>query len=144
MQALEGLARLGDEGRSLLDPSDRIQPLRVLELGARELERHAVLAEGRRGLLEALLGPLCLAFRRSDTGAEAGGLRVDHWARARQGEVVELGCLGGHGRTGTALACLAVLAGTSPPAAVAWVRSAYCSQAVETPDQEAFVASLSV
>lgn len=31
--------------------------------------------------------------------------------RARQGQAVEIGCLGGHGRTGTALACLAVLAG---------------------------------
>ena len=79
----------------------------------------------------------------ADSAAFVASLR-SLLARARQGEVVELGCLGGHGRTGTALACLAVLAGTSPPAAVAWVRSAYCSQAVETPDQEAFVASLSV
>jgi hypothetical protein len=31
--------------------------------------------------------------------------------RARTGEAVEVGCLGGHGRTGTALACLAVLSG---------------------------------
>ena len=31
--------------------------------------------------------------------------------RARGGEEVEIGCLGGHGRTGTAMACLAVLTG---------------------------------
>jgi len=51
----------------------------------------------------------------------------------------EIGCLGGHGRTGTALACLAVLAGHSPADAVAWVRTHYCDHAVETDDQAAFV-----
>lgn len=59
--------------------------------------------------------------------------------RARQGDRVELGCWGGHGRTGTALACLAVLAGTPGSEAVAWVRENYCEKAVETPEQEAFV-----
>jgi hypothetical protein len=62
--------------------------------------------------------------------------------RARAGAHVEVGCLGGHGRTGTALACLAVLSGLAPGEAVAWVRAAYCSGAVETPEQEAFVAAL--
>jgi protein-tyrosine phosphatase len=61
--------------------------------------------------------------------------------RARRGEVVEIGCLGGHGRTGTALACLAVLAGTPADDAVAWVRSTYCDKAVETDAQEQLVAS---
>jgi hypothetical protein len=60
--------------------------------------------------------------------------------RARSGEVIEVGCIGGHGRTGTALACLAVLAGHPALDAVAWVRSNYCAKAVETPEQEAFVA----
>jgi hypothetical protein len=64
--------------------------------------------------------------------------------RARRGERVEIGCLGGHGRTGTALACLAVLAGTPPAEAVGWVREHYCEHAVETPEQEAFVRSRSV
>ena len=32
--------------------------------------------------------------------------------RAHSGQHVEIGCVGGHGRTGTALACLAVLGGT--------------------------------
>ena len=61
----------------------------------------------------------------------------DVLARAGRGEVVELGCLGGHGRTGTALACLATLAGDEGDP-VAWVRSTYCERAVETPEQEAF------
>jgi hypothetical protein len=62
--------------------------------------------------------------------------------RARAGRRVEIGCLGGHGRTGTALACLAVLSGVPAQEAVAWVRTNYCSNAVETPEQAAFVASL--
>lgn len=57
------------------------------------------------------------------------------------GQHVEVGCLGGHGRTGTALACLAVLAGHPAGDAVAWVRSGYCAKAVETPGQEAFIAA---
>ncbi len=60
-------------------------------------------------------------------------------ARARTGQRVEVGCLGGHGRTGTAVACLAVLAGCPAGEAVAWVREHYCTSAVETPEQEAFV-----
>jgi hypothetical protein len=64
--------------------------------------------------------------------------------RARAGEHVEIGCVGGHGRTGTALAALAVLCGLLPAEAVAWVRDRYCAQAVETPGQEAFVAALGV
>lgn len=44
------------------------------------------------------------------------------FARAHAGEGVEIGCLGGLGRTGTLLACLALLAGLEPAPAVAWVR----------------------
>jgi protein-tyrosine phosphatase len=62
--------------------------------------------------------------------------------RARAGEQVEVGCLGGHGRTGTALACLAVLAGHPAAAAVAWVRANYCSKAIETAAQETFITRL--
>jgi protein-tyrosine phosphatase len=63
--------------------------------------------------------------------------------RARSGQDIEVGCIGGHGRTGTALACLAVLAGHPASGAVAWVRSSYCAKAVETPEQEAFIAAVS-
>jgi protein-tyrosine phosphatase len=54
-------------------------------------------------------------------------------------ERVELACAGGLGRTGTALACLAVLDGVPAHDAVAWVRRHYHSRAVETPWQRAFV-----
>jgi len=55
--------------------------------------------------------------------------------RALAGERVEAACRGGIGRTGTALAALAVLDGLSPRAAVAWVRTGYDPRAVETPWQ---------
>ncbi|MFF0656288.1 protein-tyrosine phosphatase family protein [Micromonospora tulbaghiae] len=55
--------------------------------------------------------------------------------RAYAGERVEVACHGGVGRTGTALAALAVLDGLPPVRAVAWVRSHYHRRAVETPWQ---------
>ncbi|MFC3988514.1 protein-tyrosine phosphatase family protein [Actinoplanes siamensis] len=53
---------------------------------------------------------------------------------------VEIACRGGRGRTGTALACLAVLDGVPPAEAVAYVREHYHRGAVETPWQRRFVA----
>jgi protein-tyrosine phosphatase len=61
---------------------------------------------------------------------------------AHAGERVEIGCLGGHGRTGTALACLAILSGQPPGEAVAWVRANYCAEAIETADQQAFIVGI--
>jgi hypothetical protein len=55
--------------------------------------------------------------------------------RACAGERVEVACRGGIGRTGTALAALAILDGLPPNQAVAWVRDAYHPRAVETPWQ---------
>lgn len=62
------------------------------------------------------------------------------WTRAA-GERVEIACAGGRGRTGTALACLAILDGVPPRDAVAFVRAHYSSGAVETPWQRRFVSS---
>lgn len=67
---------------------------------------------------------------------------VDLLERARHQERVEIGCLGAHGRTGTALAAAAELCGLPPQEAVAWVRTTYCDQAIETAEQEEFVAAL--
>jgi hypothetical protein len=61
------------------------------------------------------------------------------WRRAAV-ERVEVACAGGRGRTGTALACLAVLDGVDPAAAVRYVRAGYHPRAVETPGQRRFVA----
>lgn len=72
--------------------------------------------------------------------ARAAAQIQDAFSRARGGEAVEVGCLGGLGRTGTVLACMTVLAGFEPSAAIAWVRQNYRSGAVETADQESWVA----
>ncbi|MFJ8824999.1 protein phosphatase [Streptomyces sp. NPDC102467] len=60
------------------------------------------------------------------------------WRRSAD-ERVEVACGGGRGRTGTALACLAVLDGVPPAEAVAYVRRAYDRHAVETPWQKRYV-----
>lgn len=61
------------------------------------------------------------------------------WAEAAMMRV-EICCSGGRGRTGTALACLAVLDGVRPEDAVAYVRRNYDHRAVETPWQRSYVA----
>ena len=73
----------------------------------------------------------------SDPAAAASALR-EAWERAG-GERVEVACAGGRGRTGTALACLAVLDGLPGGQAVAYVRRHYAPRAVETPWQRRFV-----
>lgn len=60
------------------------------------------------------------------------------WERAA-GERVEIACGGGRGRTGTALACLAVLDGVPAEEAVDFVRREYDRHAVETPWQRRYV-----
>jgi hypothetical protein len=55
--------------------------------------------------------------------------------RALAGERVEVACGGGVGRTGTALAALAMLDGLAAHEAIGWVRSRYHPRAVETPWQ---------
>lgn len=54
---------------------------------------------------------------------------------ARDGRRVEVVCGGGTGRTGTVVACMAVLAGHPAADAVAWTRAHYRPRAVETPGQ---------
>jgi Protein-tyrosine phosphatase len=64
---------------------------------------------------------------------------VDLHRRARGGELVEIACYGGVGRTGTVLGCLTVLGGVPAPEAVAWVREHYHPSAVETQAQEQLI-----
>lgn len=53
---------------------------------------------------------------------------------------VEIGCIGGHGRTGTMLACMAVIdQNLNTVQAIDFVRSTYCDHAIETHSQEMFV-----
>ena len=64
---------------------------------------------------------------------------AEAWRRA-PAERVEIACTGGHGRTGTALACLAVIDGVPSTSAVAFVRAHYDQRAGETFRQRRYVA----
>ncbi|MFF5832206.1 protein-tyrosine phosphatase family protein [Streptomyces bacillaris] len=77
-------------------------------------------------------------FRLPADPDEARGVLEEVWRRAPH-ERVEVACGGGMGRTGTALACLAVLDGVPAGEAVAFVRSGYHPRAVETPWQRRYV-----
>jgi hypothetical protein len=73
----------------------------------------------------------------ADQPGAVAALRDAH--RRAADERIELACRGGVGRTGTALAVLAILSGISPEDAVAWVRAHYDRHAVETPWQRRWV-----
>ena len=58
------------------------------------------------------------------------------------GKFVDIGCIGGHGRTGTLICCLLVIQGMNPNMAISQVRRDYCSQAVESIAQTRFIQML--
>ncbi|MFC7302887.1 protein-tyrosine phosphatase family protein [Streptomyces monticola] len=77
-------------------------------------------------------------FRLPSDRADAVAVLRAAWERAAT-ERVEVACGGGRGRTGTALACLAVIDGVPAAEAVAYVRRHYDRHAVETPWQKRYV-----
>jgi protein-tyrosine phosphatase len=77
-------------------------------------------------------------FRTPTSTADALDALAQAYRRS-QTERVEIACGGGVGRTGTALAVVAVLAGVPPDGAVQWVRARYHKRAVETPWQRRWV-----
>jgi hypothetical protein len=77
-----------------------------------------------------------------DPAAAVDRIRDLH-ARATAGQRVEVACGRGVGRTGTVIACLAVLAGVPPAEAVGWARRHYHPRAVETPAQRRWVGTVS-
>jgi hypothetical protein len=77
-------------------------------------------------------------FRLPRNRRDAAGALSEAWHRAET-ERVEIACGGGRGRTGTALACIAVLDGVPTHAAVTFVREHYDSHAVETCWQRRYV-----
>ena len=79
-------------------------------------------------------------FQLPDSTQDAvAALREAH-TRATQ-ERIEIACGGGIGRTGTAMAILAMMSGIDPDDAVDWVRANYHPRAVETRRQRAWVTS---
>ena len=78
-------------------------------------------------------------FRLPSDPADARAALTEAWQRSVN-ERVEVACRGGRGRTGTALACIAVLDGVPAVDAVDYVRRNYHPRAVETRRQRRFVA----
>ena len=78
-------------------------------------------------------------FRLPADPAAAREAFVEAWERSAT-ERVEVACMGGLGRTGTTLACIAVHDGVPAGEAVDYVRRRYNPRAVETPQQRRFVA----
>ena len=77
-------------------------------------------------------------FRLPKDGASAARILTAAWDRS-SAERVEVACHAGQGRTGTALACLAILDGVPPDDADDYVRRHYSRHAVETRGQHRFV-----
>jgi protein-tyrosine phosphatase len=71
-------------------------------------------------------------------------VRALRWVleEATRGRRVEIGCAGGHGRTGTTLAGLLILQGLTPRGALRSVRRAYCDEAVESREQAEMLSRL--
>jgi hypothetical protein len=78
-------------------------------------------------------------FRIPRDGERAAAAVRYAYRLARDGARVEVVCGGGTGRTGTVIACMAVLAGHPADDAVAWTRAHYRPRAVETPGQRRWV-----
>ncbi len=71
--------------------------------------------------------------------SQAQDVLTEAWDRAGN-ERVEIACANGRGRTGTALACLAVIDGIPADQAVTFVRQHYHARAIETPWQRRYAA----
>ena len=70
--------------------------------------------------------------------ADARDAMGELWRRAAV-ERVEVACSGGQGRTGTALACLAIIDGVPASDVVNYIRHHYNPRAGETPWQRQYV-----
>jgi hypothetical protein len=78
-------------------------------------------------------------FRTPRDGETAAALIQHAYLLARSGHRVEIACYGGTGRTGTVIACMAILAGYPADDAVTWARQHYRPRAVETRGQRRWI-----
>ncbi|MFJ9623218.1 protein phosphatase [Streptomyces sp. NPDC101181] len=132
--------RVGDHtvwGTSLDSPERRLRAPHAesADFGLYLDERWHGEADARR--------PYFVSWPRLEAPVEATLLftRVREAAQeVRNGATLEVACFGGHGRTGSALACLdMVLGGATAEEALTRVRREYCSRAVGAPELERFV-----
>ncbi|MGC2976572.1 protein-tyrosine phosphatase family protein [Brevibacterium sp. FAM 25378] len=130
-------------GRSLC--GGRVDPTDQLDSSAADVE--LILLGSRRQFADTIEGPQSAResrwvewpdFRLPTDHRDAALALLGLWSRAESSRV-GVACSGGRGRTGTALACLAVVDGVPADDAVSFVRDRYSPKAVETPWQRRFV-----
>jgi hypothetical protein len=77
---------------------------------------------------------------RTPRDSDAAAALIRHaYLLAHSWQRVEVACTGGTGRTGTVIACMAILAGHPADDAVNWTRRNYRPRAVETPGQRRWI-----
>lgn len=58
---------------------------------------------------------------------------------------MSINCVGGHGRTGTALACMLIVAlGWGGEESIKWIRANYCDRAIESKEQERYIEKIAL
>jgi hypothetical protein len=136
-----------EQARELADCIIDLAGLTRGSVGTRAPQGAAQGAESWFRELERLVNPaerpVVLRLHWPDMTAPSVGL--DFWRRLWEllpEGVIVVACCGGHGRTGTALASLLVAAGMDPDAAIDYVRTTHCTEAIETAEQEEYVRRL--
>lgn len=110
------------------------------------LEEAYIDSDNARPWISGDQGPIFVPFIITDFSVPKNLEEFDmmlEWVidKIQQGYKVHIGCLGGHGRTGLVLSALRYKI-TQSDTAIDDIRSLYCSDAVETEEQEKFISEL--
>jgi protein-tyrosine phosphatase len=119
-----------------------------LYLDSRWASEHVLVTPGLRlSTGERVRGPRAILYPWEDWGVPEDLTLfklVLQWLmeEIRVGKTVEVGCMGGHGRTGTVLGCLLILQGRPWEEVIDMVRDGYCEDAIESRSQLRLLRSL--
>lgn len=137
----------GAQGGQLMHPKVRTSHLGLIIDCAQLVKPRQVfiLSAPKRyhGLADALRGPDILSLHWPDMSAP-WHVGIQFWKQLLDlmPEHTACCCVGGHGRTGTALASLLVASGLEPDVAISMVREKHCNKAIETTEQSDYVKAL--
>lgn len=136
----------GAQGAKLADPHARLGHLDVvLDLAGLVKQRKTFIVDGppKFKSLNREIGPAVVRFDWPDMTAPVH-VPLHFWQALlyRLPQHTAIACIGGHGRTGTALAALLIASGMDPTLAIATVREKHCNKAIETQGQESYLKGL--
>lgn len=134
------------QGAKLADPQAKVGHLDViLDLAGMVKRRQRFIVEGPRKYLDLNheICPDVVRFDWPDMTAPVHA-RLGFWQSLlhKLPPHTAIACIGGHGRTGTALAALLIASGMDATLAIATVRQHHCNKAIETAGQEAYLKGL--